>query len=77
MSDATMFPLSMASEGARVRVVALRGRGLTQRLTEMGLNIGSELTVCQRQGAGLVVSRGQTRYALGAGMAHGVWVESV
>jgi len=75
MNAAAAFPLSMANEGARVRVVALRGRGLSQRLTEMGLNVGSELTVRQRQGGGLVVSRGETRYALGAGMAHGIWVE--
>jgi len=79
MSPAAAFPLSMADEGARLRVVALRGGGgLSQRLTEMGLNVGSELAVRQRQaGGGLVVSRGETRYALGAGMAHQVMVERV
>jgi ferrous iron transport protein A len=79
MSAAAAFPLSMADEGARLRVVALRGGGgLSRRLTEMGLNVGSVLTVHQRQaGGGLVVSRGETRYALGAGMAHKVMVERV
>ena len=73
------FPLSMADEGAHVRIVTLRGgAGLDRRMTEMGLNVGSELTVRQRQGGGgLVVSRGETRYALGAGMAHKVMVELV
>ena len=73
------FPLSMADEGARVRVVALRGgAGLDRRLTEMGINVGSELAVRQRQGGGgLVVSRGETRFALGGGMAHKVMVERV
>lgn len=71
------FPLSMADEGVRLRVVALRGGdGLAKRMTEMGLNVGSELTVRQRQGGGaMVVARGETRYAIGAGMAHKVWVE--
>lgn len=73
------FPLSMADEGARLRVVALRGGdNLSRRMTEMGLNVGSELVVRQRQGGGgLVVSRGEMRFALGGGMAHKVMVEKV
>lgn len=68
----------MAAEGDRVRVVALNGGdGLVRRMTEMGLNLGSELTVRQRQGGGVVVSRGETRFALGGGMAHKVMVERV
>lgn len=66
----------MADEGARVRVVALRGGvGLERRLTDMGLNVGSELTVKQRRGDALVVCRGETRFALGDGMAHKIIVE--
>lgn len=72
------FPLAMADEGARVRVVALRGgAGLDKRMTEMGLNPGCELLVRQRQGGGVVVSRGETRFALGGGMAQKVMVEKV
>lgn len=75
----TVFPLSMADEGARVRIVALRGgAGIDKRMTEMGLNVGSEIVVRQRQGGGaLVVSRGETRYAIGGGMAHKVMVEHI
>ena len=69
------FPLMMADEGARVRVVALNGgAGLDRRMTEMGLNVGAELVVRQRQGGGLVVMRGETRFALGGGMAHKIMV---
>lgn len=69
------LPLMMADAGARVRVVALRGgAGLDKRMTEMGLNIGAELVVRQREGSGVVVMRGQTRFALGAGMAHKIMV---
>ncbi len=79
MTASVAFPLSMADEGARVRVVGLRGGdNLAKRMTEMGLNVGSELVVRQRQGGGgLVVSRGETRFALGGGMAHKVMVEKV
>ena len=67
------FPLMMADEGARV--VALNGgAGLDRRMTEMGLNVGAELVVRQRQGGGLVVMRGETRFALGGGMAHKIMV---
>lgn len=69
------FALAMADEGQSVRVVDLRaGRNLQRRLTDLGLNIGSELCVVQRQGSGLVVSRGETRVAVGGGMAMKIMV---
>lgn len=72
MSDESLnpFPLSMADEGAKVRIQALRaGRGLDRRLTELGLNTGCELRVIQRQGGGLLIARGEARIAIGGGMA--------
>jgi ferrous iron transport protein A len=69
------FPLAMAQEGDQVKVFLLRGgKGLEMRLTSLGLNVGSELTVSQRQGGNLVVIRGETRLALGTGMAHKIMV---
>ncbi|MDZ7752795.1 MAG: ferrous iron transport protein A [Gammaproteobacteria bacterium] len=69
------FALAMAAEGQRVRIHALRaGRNLDGRLTELGLNVGTEITVIQRQGSGLVVSRGAGRLAIGGGMAMKVLV---
>ncbi len=73
--DPRPFPLTMADEGVELRIVALRaGRGLDLRLTELGLNVGSELSVVQRQGGGLLVARGETRIAIGGGMATKVLV---
>ena len=73
--DTAPFPLAMAQEGERVRICLLRGgKGLEMRLTSLGLNVGSELIVSQRQGANLVVLRGETRLALGAGMAQKIMV---
>ena len=75
MSQSSSFPLSMADEGRHVLVVALRGgSGLDRRMTEMGLNVGAKLVVRQREGGGVVVMRGETRFALGGGMAHKIMV---
>lgn len=70
------FPLTLADEGDRVRIVAVQaGRGMTRRLTDMGLPMGSEIVVVQRLGKGsVVVAHEQTRMALGAGMAHRILV---
>jgi ferrous iron transport protein A len=75
MYNSSSFPLTMAEEGEQVRVVALMGgAGLDRRLAEMGLNPGTELSVRQRRGGGMVVSRGETRLGLGFGMAHKIMV---
>lgn len=69
------FPLAMAAEGEPVRVVGiLGGSGMAMRVAELGLNVGSELVVRQRRGGGLVVGRGEARFALGGGMAHKILV---
>lgn len=69
-AEPNAFPLAMADPEQRLRVVGLRaGRNLDRRLTDLGLNLGTELCVVQRRGGGLVVRRGETRFALGAGMA--------
>jgi len=72
------FPLMMADEGVAVRILALRGgKGLSLRLTELGLNVGAEIQVLQRQGGGLLVARGEARIALGGGMAAKIVVAPV
>ncbi len=69
------FPLAMAQEGERVRIARLNGgHSLEIRLTDLGLNVGSELLISHRQGGQLVVIRGETRLALGASMAQKILV---
>jgi ferrous iron transport protein A len=64
------LPLTMVGEGAKVRIHALRaGRALALRLTELGLNVGCEIRVLQRQGGGVLVARGEGRIIVGGGMA--------
>jgi ferrous iron transport protein A len=77
MSDSpgNAFRLTMALERATVRIVALRANaGVARRIATMGLNVGCELTVLQRVEQGLVVARGETRLALGTGIAHSILV---
>ncbi|QGU33617.1 FeoA family protein [Thermochromatium tepidum] len=72
------FPLVLAREGQRVRIRTLHGgKGLARRLTELGLNPGTEVRVVARQGGALVLARGETRLALGGGMAVKILVEAV
>ena len=69
------FPLTLAGEGERVQISLLRGgKGMEARLTSLGLNMGSELEVLHRLGGNIVVRRGESRLALGAGMARKVMV---
>ncbi|MGQ9660541.1 MAG: FeoA family protein [Thermochromatium sp.] len=75
---AKTFPLAMAGEGERVRIRTLQGgKGLVRRLTELGLNPGTEVRIVARQGGGLVVARDETRLALGYGMAVKILVEAL
>ncbi|MGH8551456.1 MAG: FeoA family protein [Methylococcales bacterium] len=69
------FPLSMAVEGDRVRIVMHRGgQGLDKRLASMGLHIDSTIEILQHIGGSFVVAVNDIRLALGAGMAHKIMV---
>jgi ferrous iron transport protein A len=70
------FPLGMANEGETVKVIAVKaGNFLIKRLIAMGIVEETELKILQReQGNGLIVSRGETRLALGFGMANKIMV---
>ncbi len=75
-NTAHSFPLSMAIEGDRVRIVRHRGgQGLDKRLASMGLTINSTIEILQRLGGSLVVAVNDIRLALSAGMAHQIMVE--
>lgn len=73
------FPLTLASEGERVRILAYAsGRGVDRKLADLGLPVGSELTIMTRQAGGrMVVACDDVRVALGAGMAHRIMVARV
>lgn len=73
-----IMPLVMASPGEQVRIVGFHGhRGMERRLTSMGLKRGAEVEVIKSSGPGpLIVASGETRIALGAGMAKKILVST-
>lgn len=72
----TTFPLLLASEGERVRIVGFQsGREMERKLADLGLYVGSEVTVISRNPKGpLLVAKDSVRVGLGVGMAHRVVV---
>jgi Fe2+ transport system protein FeoA len=73
---APQMPLTLAGPGEEVTVVGIKaGRGLAQRLADMGLNQGVTLKVISGQMPGpvLIDLRG-SRLALGSGVAHKIMV---
>jgi Fe2+ transport system protein FeoA len=75
-SSLSAFPLALAGEGNKVKIVSLRGgKGFQERLISMGLNIGDEIEVilCRERGPILVAKEGM-RYGLGGGMAQKIFV---
>lgn len=74
-SDRHAFRLALADENAVVRIVAIHGSaGLARRVAAMGFNVGCELTVVRHGYPGLVVARGEARFALGGELAHSILV---
>ncbi len=72
-----MIPLSMATQGEKVKIIKISGgRGFVRRITEMGLCPGAEVEVVSNFGAGpLIIGLGGLRFGIGFGMAKKILVE--
>jgi len=72
-----LMPLAFLGEGESGRVVEVRaGRGLTRRLIAMGIAPGMKVRVLKSSGPGpILIEVGQTRIALGRGIAMKIIVE--
>lgn len=72
------MPLTMAGDGQRLNLIAIAGDARqAHRLTEMGLAPGVELVVVQGDGSTLLIAIGDTRLALGRGLAQRVLVTPI
>ena len=73
---APSMPLAMACAGEKVHIhFVAGGRGVHQRLASMGLSVGSEIEVIKRGIPGpFLVGFGDTRLAIGTGIAHKIMV---
>jgi Fe2+ transport system protein FeoA len=69
------FPLALAAAGAEVSIVGAAGnRRSAHRLAELGLTPGVVLTVLRGDGGTLLIAVGDTRLAIGQGLAHTILV---
>ena len=69
-SDGRLISLATLPAGSHARIARLNGgRQLARRLLSLGLRIGSEVSVLQHRGHGVVVASHGARVALGAGVA--------
>lgn len=73
------FPLVQASDGERVAILAVDGgAGAQRKLAHLGLAPGKTIEIVTRQPGGpLLVAVGETRVAVGFGLALKVRVEAV
>ena len=63
--------LDLIPVGERARISKIRGgKTLTRRLLGLGLRIGSEISVLQHRGRGVVVASAGNRVALGGSVAN-------
>ncbi|MFZ7124755.1 MAG: FeoA family protein [Desulfobacterales bacterium] len=71
-----MMPLTMASEGSRVRLKSVRaGQKLESRLAALGLTPGTEVLIVNNGGNGpFIVEVKGSRLILGRGMAQKIVV---
>jgi ferrous iron transport protein A len=76
--EGSMTPLTSLPQGARAVVTDLvGGHAFQQRVASMGLQAGYEIRVLQNHRRGpMLIAVGDTRLALGRGMARKVFVES-
>lgn len=72
---AVSMPLPAADSDVPVQVVGFaQAGGVERRLAGMGLTLGCEVRVLQREGGNLVVGVGHGRLALGYGLAQKILV---
>ncbi len=78
MTPEGAMPLPMLPEGAQAQIVEVRaGRRLKERLAGLGLHAGAQVRILRDSGGPLLLAIGDTRLALGRGMAHKILVQPV
>ncbi|MGL1930915.1 MAG: ferrous iron transport protein A [Desulfotalea sp.] len=73
------FPLALAAEGEKVKIVFIRGaRKKEERLLSMGLKVDDIIEVqLTSVGGGKVVITRESHYALNQGLTHSIYVMKV
>ncbi|WP_024787725.1 MULTISPECIES: FeoA family protein [unclassified Lebetimonas] len=72
------MPLSMANVGSRLKIIDICGRKKAmERLLAMGISTGIEITLLKNDGGPLLIKAGESRIALGFGLANKIIVEEI
>jgi len=79
METKNLFPLSLLAEGEVGKVVKLNGgRRFQEKMISMGINPGDTVEVLSGSpGHALLILIGNTRLALGHGLAHRIEIEAI
>ena len=78
MQEKVQIYLSDVSKRKPVKLVSIKGgKGITQRLGELGLTPGTELKVIQDSGGPLIINVRNSKIAIGRGMAKKMMVELI
>lgn len=73
-----ILPLSDAKIGDRVRVLEIDGgRKVTNRLMELGIMEGVTIDIVNNAGGPLILTVGNSRFALGQGIARKIKAEKI
>lgn len=71
-----MCPITIMPEGSEVTLAMVAGGGgAGKRLSELGLVPGAKVNVVQNAGGPLLLKVGESRFALGQGMAMKLFVD--
>ena len=70
MNNEILVPLGFVSEGKKVRIVSIIGGSrIRNRIIEMGLRKGIDITIVKNSFGPVIIAIGQTRFALGRGIS--------
>lgn len=70
VTDKTTITLDQMPVGKKARIAKIEGdRSVARRLMGLGLRVGSEVSVLQHRGRGVVVANSGNRVALGGSIA--------
>ena len=74
-SPQTAMPLMLASQGEKMTVSAIKAdKSQARRLADLGLRVGKNLNIIQKNGAGVVVGIQGLRLAIGPSQAKAILV---
>ena len=78
MNKDILVPLGFVSEGKKVRIVSINGGSrIRNRINEMGLREGIDITIIQNTIGPVIIAIGQARFALGRGISMKILTESI